>query len=86
MPCFFKSIITPEGEIYLTGGSECTSLSNIEQRRSREIYRYNYDKNSLEFVCKMISDRSSHSICYLNRCIYLIGGFSQKEGDVSREC
>lgn len=23
LPCFFKSIITPQGDIYLTGGSEC---------------------------------------------------------------
>lgn len=34
----------------------------------------------------MINGRSSHSICYLNRCIYLIGGFSQKDADISREC
>ena len=34
----------------------------------------------------MINDRSSHSICYVNNCIYLIGGFSRKSGEVSREC
>lgn len=58
----------------------------VEEKRFREIYRYNFEKNSLEFVCKMIHERSSHSICYLNNCIYLIGGFSKKDGDVSRDC
>jgi hypothetical protein len=78
MPCFFKSIITPTGEIYLTGGSE-------DEKRYRDIYKFNYDKISLELVCKMNTDRSSHSICYLANCIYLIGGFS-KNGETSHEC
>lgn len=34
----------------------------------------------------MIQERSSHSICYLDNKIYLIGGFSGLEGDVTREC
>jgi hypothetical protein len=34
----------------------------------------------------MIKERSSHSICYLDGCIYLIGGFSQAEEEVTREC
>lgn len=34
----------------------------------------------------MNNDRSSHSICYQNGCIYLIGGFSKKNGEVSQEC
>jgi hypothetical protein len=32
----------------------------------------------------MNNDRSSHSICYLNNAIYLLGGFSNKNGDVSQ--
>lgn len=54
--------------------------------RCREIYKYNYDRNSLDFVANMIQERSSHSICYLDNKIYLIGGFSGLEGDVTREC
>ena len=34
----------------------------------------------------MNKGRSSHSICYLNNCIYLIGGFSGGEAEISREC
>lgn len=58
----------------------------LEDKRFREIYRYNYEKNSLDFVCKMNNERSSHSICYLNDSIYLIGGFSKNNGQVSSEC
>lgn len=34
----------------------------------------------------MLQERSSHSICHLDNKIYLIGGFSGPEGDVTREC
>jgi hypothetical protein len=33
----------------------------------------------------MNSERSSHAICFLNNCIYLIGGFG-KNGEISRSC
>lgn len=33
----------------------------------------------------MILARSSHSICYLDNSIFLLGGFSA-EGEVTREC
>jgi hypothetical protein len=31
-------------------------------------------------------ERSSHSICYSNGLIYVIGGFSNVENDVTRSC
>jgi hypothetical protein len=34
----------------------------------------------------MTMERSSHSICYVDGKIYLIGGFSGPDGDVTREC
>jgi hypothetical protein len=34
----------------------------------------------------MTIERSSHCVCYANNCIYIIGGFSQADGDVTREC
>ena len=87
LPCYFNSIITPKGDIYLTGGAEGILLSNnLEDRRCREIYRYDQKKNTLDFVCNMLNERSSHAICYMNNCIYLIGGFTKKEGFVMREC
>ncbi len=32
----------------------------------------------------MKTERSSHSICYLDNKIYIIGGFTEAEGDVTR--
>ena len=34
----------------------------------------------------MITERSSHSVCYLGQKIYIIGGFVGAEGEVTREC
>lgn len=34
----------------------------------------------------MAVERSSHSICFANNSIFIIGGFSQAEGEVTREC
>lgn len=34
----------------------------------------------------MTHPRSSHSICYANGQIYLIGGFSDFDGEVTRSC
>lgn len=34
----------------------------------------------------MLVGRSSHSICYLDGKIYLMGGFSSPDGEVSRDC
>jgi len=37
-------------------------------------------------VSNMLNERSSHSICYLDQRIYIIGGFSGPDGEVTREC
>ena len=34
----------------------------------------------------MLSERSSHSVCYLDNKIYILGGFSGPDGEVSRDC
>jgi hypothetical protein len=34
----------------------------------------------------MTVERSSHSVCFAANSIFIIGGFSQAEGEVTREC
>ena len=34
----------------------------------------------------MLAERSSHSLCYQAGKLYIIGGFTGSEGDVTREC
>lgn len=43
-------------------------------------------QKALEFVCNMNLPRSSHSVCYLNNCIYIIGGFTKANQQPLREC
>lgn len=71
LPSFFKSIITPEGRIYLTGGSRNgVKLNNI--------YRYDEEKNTLVEEGTLQVPRSSHSICYMGGQIYIVGGFKER--------
>lgn len=37
-----------------------------EQGKCKEIYKYNYGKNSLDLVASMLTERSSHALCYLD--------------------
>ena len=71
IPTFHKSIITPQGDIFLTGGS----IPDNSGRKSNGTFYYDWSANSLRGLPNMINGRSSHGICYLNGNIYIIGGF-----------
>lgn len=72
IPSFYKSIITPSGEIYLIGGVD----GRNNQKRSG-IFIFNPERSSLEPVTDIAIARSSHAVCYMNGSIYIIGGFKQ---------
>jgi N-acetylneuraminic acid mutarotase len=70
IPIRHRSIITPAGRIFLTGGSEGDKELN-------SAYEYDPRKNdTFRVLKKMNTARKSHGICYLHECIYVIGGFS----------
>lgn len=71
IPNFHKSIITPQGEIFLTGGS----ISDNSGRKSNGSFIYDWNSNTMRGLPNMINGRSSHAICYLNGFIFVIGGF-----------
>lgn len=71
VPNFHKSIITPLGDIFLTGGS----ISDNSGRKSNGNFIYDWTGNTLRGLPNMISGRSSHGMCYLNGNIYVVGGF-----------
>lgn len=77
IPSFYKSIITPAGEIYLTGGMGNQKLNSI--------YRFNHEKGSLDYITDMITARSSHALCYANGSIYIVGGF-KVNNETAKEC
>jgi hypothetical protein len=71
IPYFHRSIISPQGDIFLTGGS----LPDNTGKKSNHCYIYDYAKRSLRPIASMINPRSSHAICYLGNYIYVVGGF-----------
>lgn len=73
IPIRHRSIITPQGKIYLTGGVEHNRTTNLTMRYVPETCK-------LELMKPMIYPRKSHGMCYLNGFIYCIGGFTEIEG------
>lgn len=71
IPNFHKSIITPNGDIILTGGS----ISDNSGRKSNGSFVYDWNNSTLRALPNMINGRSSHGICYLNGFIFVVGGF-----------
>ncbi|KRX01533.1 hypothetical protein PPERSA_01436 [Pseudocohnilembus persalinus] len=69
-PDFHKSIILPNGDIYLIGG---TSLSG---QKSNQISKFDWNSKELVPVAEMKYPRSSHALAYLNEKIYIIGGYT----------
>lgn len=71
VPNFHKSVITPQGEIFVTGGS----ISDNSGRKSNGNFLFDWSANTLRGLPNMINGRSSHAMCYSNGVIYVIGGF-----------
>lgn len=74
IPRFHKSLITPKGNIYLLGG---TSVE--DNKKIPNIYLYNQKTSDLKTIENMLYPRSSHSVCYHNNLIYIIGGFINRQ-------
>lgn len=60
IPNFHKSLITPIGEIFITGGSN----NDYPSQKSNLTYVLNFKTNSLLPVAQMLNGRSSHTMCY----------------------
>ena len=71
VPRFHKSLITPDGTIFLLGGTSTDS-----NRKNEDIFFYDYNKNTLKQFSKMLLPRSSFSVCFSNRekAIFVVGG------------
>ncbi len=73
IPSFHKSIATPLGEIYLIGGRLQSG------KKSDEVYSFDFDTKRLKLVGKLKEARSSHTLVYLNGCIFVIGGLAENQ-------
>ncbi len=69
IPDFHKSIATPNGDLYLIGGNLPDS-----GMKSQKIYKYDFSNNTLIYCASLKYGRSSHSVCFNNKYIYVMGG------------
>lgn len=71
LPRFHKSIQTPDGSIYVIGGSSNESPG----KKVKTTFIYQEELHTLKNISECINGRSSHSICYMDDYIYMVGGF-----------
>lgn len=71
LPDFSKSISISNGDLYLIGGGEAGNA----EKKSQNIYKFDFETNGLQLVNKLKFGRSSHSVCFNNRYIYVLGGY-----------
>lgn len=76
IPMWHRSLITPSGDIYLTGGCE----SERTDVNLRTAYIFNYQTYSLDEIRPMNTGRNSHGICYFQGSIFVVGGCTDNEG------
>lgn len=72
IPSFHKSIVTPNGDIYVVGGCDADDQS----KKLPTTYQYDWNKNTLVMRAKMNCGRSSFGICYMNKSIWVVGGLT----------
>jgi hypothetical protein len=71
LPDFHKSISVSNGDLFVLGGAE----PDMPERKSNSIYKFDFTNNALVLVNKLKYGRSSHSVCFNNRYVYILGGY-----------
>lgn len=72
IPAFHKSIVIPNGDIYVVGGCD----GEDPNKKMNTTFLYDWGKQSLIPKAKMSVGRSSFGICYMNRYIWVVGGLT----------
>ncbi|CAD8058649.1 unnamed protein product [Paramecium sonneborni] len=71
-PEFHKSIVTPNGDIYISGGL----IGQKENTKESIIRRYTLG-GKVQQIGKLTYPRSSHSMVYCNQSIYILCGYQE---------
>lgn len=69
LPPYSKSVITPQGDIFLMGG-----VNPANDGRLNSMLCVDFGKRNLRTQSLLITARSSFATCYLNGHIYAVGG------------
>lgn len=76
IPFRHRSLITPFGEIFLSGGMR-------GEEELAYLNKFNYSNGSMLPKRLMINSRKSHGFCYMAGYLYAIGGYNDKEGPLA---
>ena len=71
---YHRSIALPNGDIFLTGGIDVENKTTI----LNNVYKMNYENNTLDVITSMYKERNSHGICFAKECLYVVGGNSSE--------
>lgn len=80
LPDYHKSIAVSNGDLYLIGGTE------VNQKKSPAIFKMDFESNNLILCNKLKYGRSSHSICFNNKYIYVLGGYLNSQSPATNRC
>ena len=75
LPQRHRTVILPDGTIYLIGGHY--KISNLT---SSETLRFNWETKAFVNRADMYTPRKSFGVCYNDGFIYVVGGFNYDEG------
>lgn len=70
IPLYHRSVITPEGEIYLIGGID----PNHKTQAINKVYLLDFKISTLIPKASLTQARYSHSVCFANKYIFVAGG------------
>ena len=74
LPIRHRSVIIPDGSIYLIGGLNKMNIVTTET------FKFNWENKMLLSKADMQIARKSFGVCYLNGFISIIGGFNYNDG------
>ncbi|CAD8143838.1 unnamed protein product [Paramecium octaurelia] len=72
VPGFHKSIVAPNGDIYISGGV----INSKDNRKDPIVRKYTLD-GRIQQIGQLTLPRSSHSMVYCNQAIYILCGFDE---------
>ncbi|CAD8151879.1 unnamed protein product [Paramecium pentaurelia] len=70
VPAFHKSIVTPNGDVYISGG-----LTDQKDNIKESIIRKYTQDGQIQQIGRLTYPRSSHSMVYCNQAIYFLCGY-----------
>ena len=73
-----KVLVTPTGEVYLTGGIIGGAVTNIVKKIDLN------QKLCIDLPARMVNARQNHAVIYFSNQMFVFGGVNQSGADISQ--